>query len=101
VPHRLRPPVVVDAGLVDAGEEAGILDDAVADLAGVVVFLVTDALAVEVGGRDVPDHRLTAGAGAGEQDLDQVLVPVGVELVDDGEVGVESVLGVGVEERAL
>ena len=97
---RLLPFVDVVDGVND-GEEFVIVEHAVQHLLGVEVLFVAKAAEVEAGGGDHPDHRLAAGADAGLDDVVEMPIRVGVYLIQQCTVGVETVQALGVTAKRL
>src|ERR1019366_7765582 len=84
--------------LIDNGQIALILKDAVADLAGVLVFLVADRGPVIVRRGDADEKRLRAVSRreARLQDVDQLAVGLNVKLIHDCDMCVTPVFSWGV-----
>ena len=101
LPDLFRCPVVLSGGLINHGQERRDFNELVADIAGIFVFFVTDRFPAEVGGRQVNGQRLAPGSGGGLQNVYERAVFLGVQFINQDQVGVESVFRLGLMGQRL
>src|SRR5690606_12816497 len=83
LPHAKVRPLATIVKLVDKSEEAVVFDNAVEYVAGVLINRVIDALPHEAGRRDHIEKWLLTSAHRLLNDVVEVAVLDGVQLVDD------------------